>query len=401
MTSATATDTGGQAKRIILFYKNLTTPGGAERLLAEEWANFTDAGCEVKIVCFAFSETCLFEYRDRALRDVHVCRGSSWIARMAAAYRFFRAFAPDAIVVASGLLEAPWIAHRRTKVIFHYHQPPSMSFTDYLKYSWLYAKDFDWICARNRTSGVFRTLRSQLSWTQRLWFDLKARVHRAAVNRCAAILVFSDYAKEDAERFFSAPVVVLKGALSGDAVEQMKELPARQPSTRPTVLSVARLDPNKRIDVVIRAMARLRQDVPALRCLIVGDGPQRAELEQLIEDLSLETVCELLGFIPDEELSRLYRSCDVFVSVDWADFRLTAFEALAAGAPVIVSDEADVDPKLRTAGYLSSAAPEPLPVAAEVLRVLGNADARDLCALRSALVGYTWPSYCRAILALV
>jgi len=391
----------GRPRRIILFYKHLTTAGGAERLLAEEWAHFTNAGCTVKIVCFSYANSSLYEHGDAALRDVFVCPGASWFAKLVSAARFIRRFEPDAIIVAAGLIELGLITGRNSKLIHHYHQPPSMSFMEYLKYSWVYAKDFDWLCARNRSSAVFREIRAGLPLHRRLVFELKARAYRATANRCAALLVFSDYAKEDAERLFTAPVVVLKGALDRDAVLQMGDLHAHPRKGPPVVLSVGRLDPVKRMDVVIRAMAHLRQQIPDVRCLIAGDGPHRPELKQLIEQQSLADTCELLGFVPETELMRLYQTCDAFVSVDWADFRLTAFEALLGGTPVVVSDEADVDPKLAATGYLSSAAPEPAAVAAELHEVLDDSRRRDFAALRAALQDYTWSSYCDAVLKLV
>ncbi|HEX4704691.1 MAG TPA: glycosyltransferase family 4 protein [Pseudonocardiaceae bacterium] len=138
----------------------------------------------------------------------------------------------------------------------------------------------------------------------------------------------------------------------------------------PTVLSVGRLEPYKRVDRLIRAFA----SVPA-RLVVIGDGPDRARLEGLAGDR-----VRFLGRIDDGELWRWYRTARVVCSLSEHEaFGLTAAEAVAAGARVVLSD-IPAHAELGRATRLVSAAACDAEVAAvltEVLRDKGPGPSAD------------------------
>lgn len=103
------------------------------------------------------------------------------------------------------------------------------------------------------------------------------------------------------------------------------------------LLSVARLDAAKRVEIVLRAVAMCEEPV-ALR--VVSDGPERQRLERLVTDLGIGDRVRFLGRVPDAEVVRLYRSCRavVYVPVD-EDYGYAAVEALMAGKPVLTTDD--------------------------------------------------------------
>jgi glycosyltransferase involved in cell wall biosynthesis len=90
-------------------------------------------------------------------------------------------------------------------------------------------------------------------------------------------------------------------------------------------LVVSRLVPYKRIDLAIQAANRLR-----CRLIIVGDGPDLRRLQ----GLAGPTV-EFKGWLPDEEVAKLYRRCKAFLFPGYEDFGIAPVEAQAAGRPVI------------------------------------------------------------------
>ncbi|MBR1210105.1 glycosyltransferase [Bradyrhizobium sp. JYMT SZCCT0180] len=99
------------------------------------------------------------------------------------------------------------------------------------------------------------------------------------------------------------------------------------------VLACGRLVPYKGFDVLIRAAVGQTFEV-----WIVGEGRERARLEQLILSLGVADRVRLLGSVPDGELVKLMYIADVFVmpSVTSAEtFGLVQLEAMAAGRPVI------------------------------------------------------------------
>ncbi len=90
-------------------------------------------------------------------------------------------------------------------------------------------------------------------------------------------------------------------------------------------ITVSRLVPYKRVDVLIKAFNELK-----LPLVIVGDGPCRKQLEQIAGPQ-----ISFLGYIPEEELSSLLSHARAFVFGAEEDFGIVNVEAQASGLPVI------------------------------------------------------------------
>ena len=103
----------------------------------------------------------------------------------------------------------------------------------------------------------------------------------------------------------------------------------------PTLLFVGRLDPVKDLTTLLDAMGHLPEHCPA-QLLIVGDGPDRARLEQRSIRLGLTGRVRFLGYRDD--VPAILKAADIFVMPSlWEGFGLAALEAMAAGLPVIAS----------------------------------------------------------------
>lgn len=104
------------------------------------------------------------------------------------------------------------------------------------------------------------------------------------------------------------------------------------------LLSDARLDAAKRLDLLLRALARTRHPV---RCILTGAGAERERLERLAGDLGLAARVEFRGFVPDDELLALYAAARaVYYAPYDEDYGFTAVQALAAARPVVTADDA-------------------------------------------------------------
>lgn len=104
----------------------------------------------------------------------------------------------------------------------------------------------------------------------------------------------------------------------------------------PVILSVGRIDVEKRVDVVVRAAARAMRVVDA-QLLIVGDGTRRAAAIQLSDALRLRDRSHFPGFVAASgDLPGLYRLASVFVMASEVETQgLAGLEAAATGRPVI------------------------------------------------------------------
>ncbi|WP_433795027.1 glycosyltransferase [Actinoplanes sp. CA-252034] len=98
---------------------------------------------------------------------------------------------------------------------------------------------------------------------------------------------------------------------------------------QPVIGSVGRLAPDRRVDLLIRAIA----EVPDAVLLLAGDGPARADLERLAEIVGVAGRVRFAGAVghPRETLCAL----DVFASPDQSTFGLATLEAVAAGLPAV------------------------------------------------------------------
>lgn len=105
---------------------------------------------------------------------------------------------------------------------------------------------------------------------------------------------------------------------------------------RPLILSVGRLSPEKRLDVLLDAAARC--DVDA-QLAVAGAGPDEARLRARARRLGLAGQVRFLGFVPGSDLPGLYRLADVFAIASEAELQsLTTMEAMATGLPVVAVD---------------------------------------------------------------
>ena len=105
---------------------------------------------------------------------------------------------------------------------------------------------------------------------------------------------------------------------------------------RPLILSVGRLSPEKRVDVLLDAAARLGSGT---RIAIAGTGPDEGRLRARAQRLGLAGKTRFLGFVPRSDLPALYRLADVFAIVSGAELQsLTTMEAMATGLPVLAVD---------------------------------------------------------------
>jgi glycosyltransferase involved in cell wall biosynthesis len=104
------------------------------------------------------------------------------------------------------------------------------------------------------------------------------------------------------------------------------------------LIFVGGLVPRKACDLALRAAAPLLQSDMA-RFTVIGDGPERSNLEQLVKSLEIEKAVAFCGWISHAEVLSHMRSADVMVFPTLRDNGAgVVFEALASGAVPVVAD---------------------------------------------------------------
>jgi colanic acid/amylovoran biosynthesis glycosyltransferase len=152
------------------------------------------------------------------------------------------------------------------------------------------------------------------------------------------------------------------------------------PERPPLVLAVGRLVEKKGFEDLIRACAVLRDWGQAFSCRIVGKGPLKGELRDLIARLGLERTVELVGPMPREALVDVLPRASVFAAPcvvardgNRDGLPTVLVEAMAAGVPVVATPVTGI-PELVEDGRTGMLVPErdPVALAGALRRLLEN-----------------------------
>jgi glycosyltransferase involved in cell wall biosynthesis len=192
---------------------------------------------------------------------------------------------------------------------------------------------------------------------------LRHRLLPRLCHRAARIIADSFNTKSDLVRHFQLPpekIDVVHLAVGGefqplrdarrlDAVRRRYGLPDS------FVLFLGTVEPRKNLPRLIDAMKRLAREGVRLPLVIVGDGDTRyvRELRSTIRRSGLELGRDVLmaGYVEDGDLPALYSLCEVFVYPSlYEGFGLPPLEAMACGAPVVVSSNSSLGEFYRDSG---------------------------------------------------
>ena len=152
---------------------------------------------------------------------------------------------------------------------------------------------------------------------------------------------------------------------------------------RPVILTVGRLQRRKGQDQLIRALSRIRQSFPDVLYAVIGEGEQRAPLDELVRELGLEQHVQFRGEASDEDLIPCYQQCDLFalpnreIDGDIEGFGMVLLEAQACGRAVVAGASGGTAETMR-APQTGRLVPcdEPGPLAEVLLELLGDAALR-------------------------
>lgn len=150
--------------------------------------------------------------------------------------------------------------------------------------------------------------------------------------KCKCVHTVSEATRDDLKKFgVKKPIYVIP-----NGIEFPKIVPTK--FNRYQFVYVGRLVFYKNLEVVIRAIDLTRKTEPKIKLIIVGDGPHRKSLEDLIAKLNLESSIEFKGYVSTEKKLRLIRESNalVFPSL-FEGFGLVILEAFSLAKPVLVS----------------------------------------------------------------
>ena len=331
--------------KVVLFCSGLMGAGGEERLLWEEEKFFREKGIETTVLTFSLDKNALYDYKPEKLEVIKA--GPFLLSQVLALRRKLKQIKPDMVIASSnGSAMYLYLATMFTSIpyMIHIHGTLFWFLEDTMKYAFIHKKVFSEIRESVIGHKEFIPMHPQCSFKRRVKSEILAIRDYLVVRKARKIIVLTDQLKWEVKKLYGRDSVVARGCLPPEALTYQPKQDIRQKlglQNKRVIFSVGRLDPRKRIDVLIKAFARILPKYEDIYLLIGGTGEEEERLKKLTEELGITERVKFLGFIPDAELFDYYAACDVFAFPSWTSSGITPYEALAVGKKVVWTSEAD------------------------------------------------------------
>jgi glycosyltransferase involved in cell wall biosynthesis len=192
-------------------------------------------------------------------------------------------------------------------------------------------------------------------------------LNRVTLSRATRISATGTYLKAKTARWTKNKEisVVPFGVNTGFFVKKLS-LP-----TRATRFGIAKsLKPVYRIDLAIKALAQARQKDQTLTLEIAGDGPERTNLETLVEKLGLMSAVTFLGAVTQAKMPAVMAGWDALLLLTKKEsFGVSALEAQAVGLPVLAVREGGIPEVVREGVTARFTSPQVDTVATDMLQL--------------------------------
>ena len=168
-----------------------------------------------------------------------------------------------------------------------------------------------------------------------------------SIRHAARVIVGSECTRRDVIRFYRVPperVVVTPDAAGPQyrpqSEEEVRRIRRKYGLPRRYFLAVGNIQPRKNLPRLVRAFSEVAGQAPDVKLAIVGRSAWRgSEVESVVRQLGLQQRVTFTGYVPDEDLPALYTGALALCYPSlYEGFGLPALEAMACGAPAIVSN---------------------------------------------------------------
>ena len=302
-----------RAPRIALILHKFSR-GGSDRVAAYLANGFRDAGMTVELIILGRGgevEALLAE----SVGDIPAhylgtaSRSRAWdlVKTFPSLVRMLRAHRPDAVISTANntALVTAWAVRlarlRQTRVLLKTTNP----------------------VASSRHRGFAKAFRR---WTYRTIFAWTSKVWTLSADEAEEMRVaFPDFRDRFTDVFnpYVTPAMLAVPASSPE------------PCAGKTVITIARLTEQKRLDRLVAAFAHIAD--PETRLLILGEGEDRAALERQVRELGLSERVTMPGYVAD--IAEALHAADLFVlTSDYEGLPAAMLEAMAANCPVLCTD---------------------------------------------------------------
>jgi glycosyltransferase involved in cell wall biosynthesis len=395
-----------EPKKIVLFRAESTMPGGMERVMFEVAKYLQQNGIEIHLLTYNFDKQVLFgetyDLNIQVIVDGSKIRGrrSAAVNKVLALRRKIRELNPDIIIsCSSGDSMYLYLATLFTRYAYTTHIPQAVSrgYGGLRRHAFIYRKALKEIAESMAGFKEFASLTpSGAGLIKRIAAELAAVVEYLAVRKSRKVFVFSKQMKWEVEKLYRKKAIAAKGAFPAQVLNYKPKQDIRRKlglDNKRVILSLNRLEPHKKVDLIIRAFQPIRKKRDDAALVIGGTGIEQDNLKNLVKELDIEDRVQFVGFINESELWDYYAASDVFVCAHWADFNITPYGALAMQKKVVWPNSIEVDETLAGNQHIFASN---LTVA-DYSRAMEKALAADIVEQNDLSI-YTWERYSEEIL---
>lgn len=226
---------------------------------------------------------------------------------------------------------------RRTDIIF-VQDPVSVGLSSLMaakiirkKFIIRVAGDYAWEQARQRF-GVKDSIDEFQDKKYGLITEFLREIQKFVVNHARAVITPSIYFKNLVSKWIKNSD---KSHVIYNGIKLTNAKVYNNKKKEKIILSAGRLVPWKGFNILIEIM----KELPEWQLIIVGDGPERSNLENIIKNLELNKRVKLTGTIPREKLLELLSQANIFIlNTSFESFSFQVVEAMNAGVPVIATN---------------------------------------------------------------
>nr|BCX00978.1 MAG: N-acetyl-alpha-D-glucosaminyl L-malate synthase BshA [Bacteroidota bacterium] len=164
-------------------------------------------------------------------------------------------------------------------------------------------------------------------------------VVRFSINQSDAVTAVSEYLRRQTEEHFRVrvPIVVIPNFVDTERFRPLNKTHFKQalcPNGEKVLVHVSNFRPLKRVSDTVHVLYRLLDRGLPATLLLVGDGPERTQVEQLCRELRVDGHVRFLG--KQEPIEEILAIADLFLMPSASEtFGLAALEAMACGVPVV------------------------------------------------------------------
>ena len=331
-------------KEIVIFQKRLTDIGGGE-IFALNLLNTNNVanGYNLVMIVLTISD------KSRRYIDEHYCNLAdkiivlntiSTIDSIKALHRYYKENNVFFTISSYGYKEL-FIVNRLISINYYilYHDLVVLEEFSNQKYSFLVRRYAECIFSKDFFSHLYG---KKVSFIKNTMHTLNYFLTKVMLIDATRVCVLSKISANEKKALYNINPLIIKAALTEECISNNGSMQKEK-----YFLSVARLVKKKNIHKIIFGFHEYLKKYENNYVLkIVGSGPYREDLIELVDELGIKKYVKFYGFVSHEEKVNLFNHASLFLCLDDADYDLTFYEALASKTQVLCSEAFEVETPL-------------------------------------------------------